>query len=66
MKKFEVCIQSYLWNNSDFKEYDSYYILAIDKKDAREKVQKSIDEMNSKKDSSIIYSIYSIDEVIKK
>lgn len=66
MIKFDVCIESYIWNNSDLKEYDSYYILATDEKEARDKVQKAIDEMKAKKPSPVIYNIYSIDEVIKK
>lgn len=61
MKKFRVCVESYLFNNSDLKEYDMYYVngksLEIATSYAKEVLK------NWRKVNGIIYNLFTIEEV---
>lgn len=62
MKKYEICIESYCSNNSDFKEYDNYTFESNNIKSAKEYAKNVLANWN-KKSKSIIYNILDLWEV---
>lgn len=60
MKVYRVCVQSYLWNNSDYAEYDNYYTQAVDWNTAYEYAKKCIDNWNKESKSGVVYHIYDV------
>ena len=59
MKTYRVCIESYLSNNSDQKEYDGDYIKASSWEEAMEQAKKYIEHWN-KISKGVIYNIYDL------
>lgn len=59
MKLYQVCVQSYLSNNSDYKEYDNYYCEANNWNEAKEYAEKCIENWN-KESKEVIYNVYNI------
>lgn len=59
MKKYRVCIESYLSNNSDLKEYNIYYIVANNEVEAKEYATKTTNSWN-KNSEGVIYHLYDI------
>ena len=62
MKEWRITVQSYLSNNSDYAEYDVYYITANTKEEAKAMLLEylGVDENNSK--DGVIYNIYHTEE----
>ena len=56
MKKYEICIESYCSNNSDFKEYDNYTFESNNIESAKEYAKNVLATWN-KESKSIIYNI---------
>lgn len=59
MRLYRVCIESYLSNNSDLKEYNNYYLEEKTYEKASELAKKYIKNWNEKSDG-VIYNIYDI------
>lgn len=59
MKKYNVCVESYISNNSDKKEYNNYYVNANSWNEANEYAIKCIENWN-KNSKGVIYHIYNI------
>ena len=59
MKKYQICIESYFSNKSDFKEYDNYYVMANSYKSASEIAKNCIDNWN-KNSKNVIFHIFNI------
>ena len=55
MKKYEICIESYCSNNSDFKEYDNYTFESNNIESAKEYAKNVLATWN-KESKSIIYN----------
>ena len=62
MKKYEICIESYCSNNSDFKEYDNYTFESNNIESAKE-YAKNVLATRNKESKSIIYNILDLWEV---
>ena len=62
MKKYEICIESYCSNNSDFKEYDNYTFESNNIASAKEYANNVLATWN-KESKSIIYDILDLWEV---
>ena len=62
MKKYEICIESYCSNNSDFKEYDNYTVESNNIESAKEYAKNVLATWN-KESKSIIYDILDLWEV---
>ena len=62
MKKYEICIESYCSNNSDFKEYDNYTFESNNIESAKENDKNVLATWN-KESKSIIYNILDLWEV---
>lgn len=60
MKTFKICVQSYLFNNSDYAEYDNYYLESEDLQTAKETAKRYIDNWNKEDKQGIIYYVYSV------
>lgn len=61
MKKYRICVQSFISNNSDNKEYDIYFTEATNLENAKEYAHACINNWN-KESRGIIYNIYNISE----
>ena len=61
MKKYRICVQSFISNNSDNKEYDIYFTEATNLENAKEYAHACINNLN-KESRGIIYNIYNISE----
>ena len=59
MKDYQICVESYLSNNSDYKEYDNYYYKTKNWDSAVEYAKKVINNWN-KNSKSVIYNIFDI------
>ena len=59
MKKYNICVESYISNNSDMREYNNYYVLAKSWQEAKEYVERCIKNWN-KESEGVIYHIYNI------
>lgn len=59
MKLYQVCVESYLSNNSDYKEYDNYYCKAESWQAASDYAKICIDNWN-KQSKGVIYHVYNI------
>ena len=59
MKWYKVCVESYLSNNSDYKEYDIYYYETDTYEKAEAYANKCITNWNKQSDG-VIYNIYNI------
>ena len=64
MKEYKISIESYYFNNSDYKEYNNYLIESDNLKSAREYAQKCVDNWN-KEDKDVIYNIFDLWEIIE-
>lgn len=62
MKKYEICIESYCFNNSDFKEYDNYTFESNNIESAKEYAKNVLATWN-KESKSIIYNILDLWEM---
>lgn len=63
MKKYRVCIQSWLSNNSDYSEYNVYIFKDESELEvAKTKAKQMINRWN-KLSKGIIYNLFSIEEV---
>ena len=62
MKKYEICIESYCSNNSDFKKYDNYTFESNNIESAKEYAKNVLATWN-KESKSIIYDILDLWEV---
>ena len=62
MKKYEICIESYCSDNSDFKEYDNYTFESNNIESAKEYAKNVLATWN-KESKSIIYDILDLWEV---
>jgi hypothetical protein len=61
MKKlYQICVASHLSNNSDFIEYDNYYLESDSWKNAEELAKKCIENWNKTSKKGVVYSIYNI------
>ena len=61
MKEYRVCVQSFISNNSDYKEYDIYFTKATDLENAKKYAQKCINNWN-RESKGIIYNVYNVSE----
>lgn len=61
MKKFNICIESYYSNNSDYPEYDIYYVMSTCLEEAKKYAKECIDNWN-KNTNGIIYHVYRVVE----
>jgi hypothetical protein len=61
MKKFKVCVESYLFNNSDLKEYDIYYLNGKSLETATSYAKKVLKHWRNV--NGIIYNLFTIEEV---
>ena len=59
MRRYNVCVESYLGNNSDIKEYDNYYYDTESWEKAKEYAERCIANWN-KQDQEVVYNIYNI------
>lgn len=62
MKKFNVCIESYYSNNSDYPEYDIYSVMSTCLEEAKKYANECINNWN-KNINGIIYHVYRVEEV---
>lgn len=59
MKIYRVCVESYLSNNSEVKEYDNYYCKAKNWKEAEDYAKRCIENWN-KQSEGVVYNIYDL------
>ena len=64
MSKFRVTVKSYLSNNSDYAEYDVYYLDMESLDKAREFVNIALDHWTKINEEGIIYSLSDLEEVL--
>lgn len=62
MKEYCVCIKSYLFNNSDYAEYDNFYLESNNLETARATAKSYINNWN-KHSTGIMYEVFDMWEV---
>ena len=60
MKNYQICIQSYLFNNSDYRQYDIYYYEGTSYDEVLEYAKKCIANWNKENNNSVIYNVYNV------
>lgn len=60
MKEYEVCVKSYLFNNSDYCEYDVYYLLTESFEEAKKIANEYIANWNKESKNGVVYEVYNI------
>lgn len=60
MKRFRICIESYLFNNSDYAESDVYYLESENLETAKETAERYIDNWNKENKQGVIYNVFSV------
>lgn len=63
MKKYELVIESYYFNNSDFKEYDNYIFESKNIESARAYAKNVISIFNNE-NKNVVYNLIDLCEVI--
>lgn len=63
MKRFKICVESYLFNNSDCEEYNNYITESESIEDAKVYAKLCIDNWNKEDRQGVIYNIFSIEEL---
>ena len=62
MKNYRIVVESYFANNSDFKEYDVYYLDSESLESAKSYTKKVLDYWNTKS-KEVLYFMHDIEEV---
>lgn len=60
MKKYIICVRSYLSNNSDYSEYDNYSLEASDFETAKREAKKILKYWTEVDTEGLIYEVYDV------